>query len=144
MADMKDLVQTADWKREKHVPVIEAPDTVKKGVSFQVKVTIGKEIAHPNKTEHHIAWIDVYFLPNGEKFAHQIGKAEFCSHGASTLGPDTSSIYTHPEVILIFKTDKPGTLFAFSSCNIHGIWQNSHLLEIEAASPQLPPKKTGA
>jgi superoxide reductase len=141
MADMKDLVQTADWKREKHVPVIEVPDTVKKGEFFQVKVTIGKEIAHPNKTEHHIAWIDVYFLPNGEKFAYQIGKAEFSSHGASTQGPDTSSVYTHHEVVLSLKTDKPGTLFAMSACNIHGLWQNSRPLEIETALPELPAKK---
>lgn len=142
MADMKDLIQTADWKREKHVPVIEVPDRVKKGERFQFKATVGKEIVHPNKTEHHISWIDVYFLPKDEKFAYQIGKAEFCSHGASTLGPDTSTIYTYPEVILSFKTDKPGTLFAISSCNIHGIWQSSHPLEIDTPSLELPPKKT--
>jgi superoxide reductase len=141
MSDLKDLVQSADWKREKHIPVIEAPGKVKKGEIFPVKVTIGKEIAHPNKTEHHIRWIDVYFHPQGEKFAHQIGKAEFCAHGASTQGPDTSTIYTHHEVILSFKTDKPGILYALSLCNIHGLWQNSQAVEVEAASAGLPPKK---
>lgn len=140
MADIKDLIQSADWKREKHVPVIEVPDRVKKGEFFQVKVTIGKEIAHPNKTEHHISWIDVCFLPSGEKFAYQIGKAEFCAHGASTQGPDTSTVYTHHEVVLSFKTDKPGTLFALSRCNIHGLWQNSQAIELEAASSGLPLK----
>ena len=30
MADFKDLFQSADWKSEKHVPVIEAPKKVKK------------------------------------------------------------------------------------------------------------------
>jgi len=141
MSDLKDLFQTADWKREKHVPVIEAPDRVKKGEFFPVKVTIGKEIAHPNKTEHHISWIEVYFLPQGEKFGYQIGRAEFSAHGASTNGPDTSSVYTHHEVTLSFKTDKPGTLYASSLCNIHGLWQSSLPLEVEDASPKLEGKK---
>jgi len=142
MSDLKELVQSADWKREKHVPVIEAPGKVKKGEFFQVKVTIGKEIAHPNKTEHHISWIEVYFLPNGEKFAYQIGKVDFSAHGASTQGPDTSTIYTHHEVILSFKTEKPGTLYALSLCNIHGLWQNAQALEVETASAGLPSKKS--
>ena len=130
MAGFKDLFQSADWKQEKHIPVIDAPKKVKKGEFFQVKVTIGKEIAHPNKTEHHISWIDVYFHPEGEKFPCQIGKAEFMAHGASTQGPDTSTVYTHHEVIFSFKTDKPGTILASSLCNIHGLWQNSQPLEV--------------
>jgi len=141
MSDLRELVQSADWKREKHVPVIEAPGKVKKGEFFQVKVTIGKEIAHPNKTEHHISWIEVYFHANVERFAYQIGKADFSAHGASTQGPDTSTIYTHHEVTLSFKTDKPGTIYALSLCNIHGLWQNSQALEVETASAGLPPKK---
>lgn len=141
MSDLKDLFQVADWKREKHVPVIEAPDKVKKGEFFPVKVTIGKQIAHPNKTEHHISWVDVYFLPEGEKFAYQIGKAEFAAHGASANGPDTSSVYTHHEVTLSFKTDKPGTLYATSLCNIHGLWQSSQALQVVDASQNVPTKK---
>lgn len=130
MPGFKDLFQSADWKQEKHVPVIEAPKRVKKGEFFQVKVSIGKEIAHPNKTEHHISWIDVYFHPEGEKFPYQIGKTEFMAHGASTQGPDTSTVYAHHEVIFSFKTDKPGTILASSLCNIHGLWQNSQPLEV--------------
>ncbi len=131
MADIKELFQSADWKKEKHVPVIEVPQKVKKGEFFQVKVSIGKEIAHPNKTEHHISWIDVYFQPEGDKFPYQIGKAEFAAHGASTQGPDTSTVYTHHEVILSFKTDKPGTIYATSLCNIHGLWNGSQAIELE-------------
>lgn len=130
MAGLEALYQSADWKKEKHVPVIEAPDTAKKGEVFQVKVTIGKEIAHPNKAEHHISWIAVYFLPDGEKYPYQIGKAEFCAHGESTQGPDTSTVYTHHEATLSFKTEKPGTILASSLCNIHGLWQNSKKLDV--------------
>lgn len=140
MADIKDLYQSADWKREKHVPVIDARAKVKKGEFFPVKVSIGKEIAHPNTTEHHISWVDVYFHPAGEKFAYQIGKAEFTAHGASTEGPNTSTVYTNHEVMLSFKTDKSGTIYATSLCNIHGLWQNSLAIEVEPAT-ELPPKK---
>lgn len=131
MPDFKELFQSADWKMEKHVPVIEAPDKVKKGEFFKLAVTIGKEISHPNKTEHHIRWIAVYFQPQDEKFPYQIGKAEFAAHGESVKGPDTSTVYTHHEVVLSFKTDKPGTIYASSYCNIHGLWQNSKKLEVE-------------
>lgn len=31
MPELKDLFQSADWKKEKHAPVIETPETVKKG-----------------------------------------------------------------------------------------------------------------
>lgn len=125
MADLKDLFQSADWKKEKHVPVIEAPDNVKKGEFFQITLSVGKEIPHPNTTEHHIRWIEVAFLPDGEKSPYQIGRFEFDSHGESTQGPNTSTVFTHPWVACNFKTDKPGTIFATSYCNIHGFWQNS-------------------
>ena len=68
MADLKNLLQNADWKTEKHTPAIDAPDTVKKGKMFQVTATVGKEVAHPNTTPHHIRWIMLYFKPADDKF----------------------------------------------------------------------------
>ena len=130
MTETKDLFQSADWKLEKHVPVIEAPDKVKKSEIFKVTLTVGKEIAHPNTTEHHIAWVELFFLPEGEKFPYQVGRFEFGAHGASTQGPNTSTVYTHSEVICSIKTDKPGIILANSYCNIHGLWQNSKKVEI--------------
>jgi len=131
MAEMKDLFQSADWKKEKHVPVIDAPDKTKKDSYFKVAVAVGKEIPHPNTSEHFINWVSVYFLPNDEKFPYQIGRFEFSSHGASTQGPNTSTVYTHPEVGLSFKTDKSGTILAASCCNIHGLWQSSKAIVVE-------------
>jgi superoxide reductase len=125
-----DLYKTADWKTEKHVPVINAPDTIKKGEKTMVSVSVGKEVPHPNKTEHHIQWIVLYFHPEGEKFAIQIGKAEFTAHGASAGGPDTSTIYSDPEATFSFKTEKPGVLFASSYCNIHGLWQSARKVAV--------------
>ena len=140
MSRLIELYQDADWKKEKHVPVISAPDAVKKGDMFKVAVAVGKDIAHPNKTEHHIRWIEVYFHPKGEKFPYQIGKAEFTAHGESTEGPDTSTIYTNHEVVLTFKTDKPGTIYASSYCNIHGLWENSKELKISHAPSMVASK----
>jgi superoxide reductase len=130
MKELKDLFQTADWKKEKHVPVIEVPDKIKKGEEVKVQVSVGKEIPHPNKTEHHIVWIDVYFHPADGKFPFHLGRFEFCSHGASTDGPDTSTIYTKPYVAFMFKTEKKGTLVAASYCNIHGLWTSARDVEV--------------
>jgi len=131
MPSIKDIVQSADWKSEKHVPVIEAPQKAKKGELVSISVTVGKEIPHPNTTEHHIGWIAVYFLPAQEKFPYQIGNFEFSAHGASTQGPNTSTVFTHPAVTCVFKSDKPGTVLAVSYCNIHGLWEGSKEIAVE-------------
>ena len=89
-----------------------------------MKVTLGKEVAHPNTTEHHIRWISVYFQPQGEKFPYQIGHFEFSAHGESAQVPDKGSVYTHHEVSLSMKTGKPGVIYATALCNIHGLWQS--------------------
>ncbi|MEK6728136.1 MAG: class II SORL domain-containing protein [Candidatus Omnitrophota bacterium] len=130
MPELKELLQTADWKAEKHVPVIEVADKAKKGEFFRLAVSVGKQIPHPNTTEHHIRWIEVFFLADTEKFPYQIGRFEFNTHGESALGPNTSTIFTHPEVVCTFKTDKPGSIFATSFCNIHGLWQASQKIEL--------------
>jgi superoxide reductase len=124
MKQLGELFQSADWKMEKHVPVIECTDRVKPNEFFPVKVTLGKAMAHPNTTDHHIRWISVYFHPDGEKFTYQIGHFEFSAHGESAEGPNKGSIYTHHEVSLSMKTDKPGVIYAASLCNIHGLWQS--------------------
>ena len=126
---MKELFQSGDWAKEKHVPVIEILSADKeKGISL--KLIVGREIAHPNTTAHHISWIEVYFLPEGGKFPYQVGKCEFSSHGASTDGADTSTVYSVPEVVVSFKTAKSGTVYAASYCNIHGLWEGKQEVKV--------------
>jgi superoxide reductase len=103
---------------------------VQAGEVFPIKATIDKEVAHPNTTEHHFRRISIYFQPEGENFPYQIGRFESSAHGESTKGPDTSSIYTHHEGIIFLKTDKSGTLYTTSMCNIHGSWQSEKELKI--------------
>ena len=125
MPELKDLFQSADWKKEKHAPVIEAAETVKKGDAVAVTVSVGKRDPHPNTTPHHIRWIEVFFHPDGAKFPFQVARMEFNAHGESPDGPDTSTIYTNPALACSFKTEKPGMILASSFCNIHGLWQSA-------------------
>jgi superoxide reductase len=120
---LAEIVQTADWKAEKHVPVIEAPDSVKAGEKFAVQVTVGKEIAHPNTTEHHIRWIRLYFKPDGGKFAYDVALMEFDAHGESVEGPNKGPVYSEPSLQATLKLNVSGTLLATSYCNIHGLWE---------------------
>ena len=131
MIKFGEVFQTADWKKEKHVPLIECPDKVKSGEFFEVKVTIGKEVAHPNTTEHHIRWIQVFFQPKEGKFTYQLANCEFAAHGESTEGADKGPAYTNHSCTISVKLDRPGTIFALSLCNIHGLWENSNAIAVQ-------------
>ncbi len=123
-------IQQADWKKEKHVPVIECPDQVKADELFEVTVSLGKEIGHPNTTEHHIRWISLYFHPEGDKFTYDVGHFEFNAHGESVAGPNQGPVYTHHAATVWLKIGQPGTLHALALCNIHGLWESAHEIQI--------------
>ena len=130
MSSLGQFVQQADWKSEKHVPVIECADSVKAGEAFEVKVSVGKEIAHPNTTEHHIDWINLFFKPANDKFIYMVGRYEFAAHGQSAAGANQGPVYTEPAASASLKVDQPGTLIAVAYCNIHGLWESSKELTI--------------
>ena len=130
MTRLGERIQEADWKKEKHVPVIECPTQVKADELFEVKVGLGKEIAHPNTTEHHISWITLYFHPAGGKFTHQVGHFEFSAHGEAVSGPNEGPVYAHHEVTTWMKINKSGTLHAMALCNIHGLWESSKEISV--------------
>lgn len=124
MKTLCQFLQTGDWKGEKHVPVIQAPDKVKAGEAFDLRVSIGDEIKHPNTLEHHISWIKVFFQPEGAKFPIEIGNYNFTAHGEG-------EIYDEPVAITNVKLSKSGTLYALSYCNIHGLWENNKEIVVE-------------
>jgi len=126
-----DRIQSADWKKEKHVPVIECPDEVDAGEMFEVKASLGKEIAHPNTTEHHIRWITLYFHPEGGNFTYDVGHFEFNAHGESIKGANEGPVYTHHGVTAALKLSQSGTLHAMSYCNIHGLWESSKEITVK-------------
>ncbi len=104
---IKDAVKEG---KEKHVPVIELVDC-QDCADKVVKVTVGKEVAHPNTLEHHIKWISLY----GVKSGLAVHVATF------DLGPT----YGVPEVIMHANLAAFGELIAVEYCNIHGLWESS-------------------
>jgi superoxide reductase len=131
MANIGEQYQTADWKSEKHVPVIEGPDEVAADEMFDVTVALGKEVAHPNTTEHHIRWIQLYFKPEDDKFTYQVGNFEFTAHGESVEGADKGPVYTNHSAVGSVKINKSGTLLAAALCNIHGLCENSKAIKVK-------------
>ena len=127
-----EVVQAADWKTEKHVPVIVAPRSVKAGEKFAVEVSVGKEIAHPNTTEHHIRSIRLYFKPETGKFITEVGSYEFNAHAESADGPNKGPVLSEPSAHAVLKLTGAGTLLAVGYCNIHGLWESSQEIKVEA------------
>jgi superoxide reductase len=125
-----DSIKSAEWKTEKHAPVIEVPETVKAGEKFTLSASVGKEIAHPNTTEHFISWIQVYFLPDGEKNIIQLADNQFTAHGESAAGANQGPAFTEPGVSIDLKLSKSGTLKALSYCNIHGLWESEKSITV--------------
>ena len=131
MSEFSNTIQQADWKVEKHAPVIEAPDSVKAGEFFTVTAGLGKSIAHPNTVQHHISWISLYFLPEGAKLAIQLAHAEFSAHADSTTDVPGPAL-TNPNMTASLRLAKSGVLQAVSYCNIHGVWQSSKAIKVDA------------
>ncbi len=130
MSVIGDHVQSADWKSEKHVPVIQVKGPAKKGEPFEVQLSIGEEIPHPHTTEHHIRYIQLFFKPEGEKFIVNLGTYQFEAHGESVDGPNEGSAKCEPRVTTTITLEKPGDLVALSYCNIHGLWDNAEKIEL--------------
>ncbi len=131
MSDFAGLIKTADYKAEKHVPVIEAPDTVNAADFTLVSVSVGKEIRHPNTTEHFINWIELFFKPE-EGPAISLGRAEFTAHGESAKGANQGPAFTDPSFTIKVQLKGSGTLQALSYCNIHGLWTSSKAITVKA------------
>lgn len=129
--NFSDVLQSADWKSEKHVPMIEAPKTVKKNEVTTIAVSVGKEVSHPNTTEHHIRWIRLYFKPEGGKNPFDLGLFEFNAHGESVDGANQGPVYSNPVATIQVKLSVSGTFLASSYCNIHGLWESSCDIKVE-------------
>jgi superoxide reductase len=127
---LSEFVKSADWKSEKHVPVIESAEAVKAGEPVVITVTVGKEIPHPNTTAHHISWIALHFAPAGAKASIEIGRCEFSAHGASVEGPDKGPALTDSTLTIRAKLAVSGTLYATSYCNIHGLWSSEKKITV--------------
>ena len=108
---LAELIKTGSQEgKEKHVPVIELVSCDECGKNA-VKITVGKEVAHPNTVEHHIKWIMLFGVKN-----------EVAVHIATfDLGPT----YGKPEVITQVSMEGLSELIALEYCNLHGLWEGS-------------------
>ena len=138
MSMLSSLIKSADWKAEKHVPVItihspfpvpHSPSTVPHS-PIEIEVAVGKEIPHPNTLEHHIAWVALYFVPDGSQLPIELARAEFRSHGPDLFTAPilkATVVLPTPTPPLPHSTTPPllsGTLHAVAYCNIHGLWES--------------------
>ena len=96
--------------KEKHVPIIELINCDECGKNA-VKITVGKEVAHPNTLEHHIKWIALF----GVRAGVAVHIATF------DLGPT----FGVPTVVAHVDKEGLSELIAIEYCNIHGLWESS-------------------
>jgi superoxide reductase len=105
-------------KVESHTPKIAAPDSVKAGQPFELRVTVGP---HPNTVEHSIRRIEVYFNEEGRSFNPV--------HLATTA---FTPVYSEPKMTLSLQLSKPGTIYAVEYCNLHGLWEGRKEIKVTA------------
>jgi len=91
--------QTADWKNEKHVPVIKEKKD-EEGNLKGIKVVVGST-AHPMEDDHYIEWIEV--IKGGKAYR------KFLKPGDDPKAK--------------FKMKAEGVI-AREYCNKHGLWKN--------------------
>ena len=99
---------------QKHLPIITAPDKVKRDQIFEITVEVGKLRPHPNEPAHFIEWLEVYC---GDTFL-------FRTQLAGSL--------SFPKVIFSCKLShvhRP--LKAWAKCNLHGLWEGTKDIEVE-------------
>lgn len=123
MKKIGDVLRSGDWKNEKHVPTILAPESAKAGETLDITVHVGHDVAHPNTTEHHIRWIKLLFQPD-DGFTYELGDFQFTAHGESVKGANEGPAYTDPKAVVSVRLQQSGTLMALAYCNIHGLWEN--------------------
>ena len=112
-----DLIKGAEAEgKEKHVPYIEVGKGRGRENVDVVRVVVGKEVPHPNTTEHHIAWIELYGVKKEGQVVH-LGRAAF------------APTYTTPNARFQVPVEEFNAFCALAYCNIHGLWQNSIEME---------------
>ena len=108
----KDMNNLTDLEK-KHLPIIECPDTVKKGEPFKVTIHVGKQLKHPNESTHFIEWIE---LLAEDLFISRV---------------DLEPVVGIPKVTLTISLNESHMLKARERCNIHGIWEYEKEVKVE-------------
>ncbi len=96
---------------DKHSPVIICDTSAKRGAPFTVKVKIGISVKHPNATDHHFQYIQLWNL---ESLIGEV-KLQRASFGDDPVHIETQFTFI-PKVSL--------RLTALAYCNKHGLWRS--------------------
>ncbi|MFH1850002.1 MAG: class II SORL domain-containing protein [archaeon] len=107
-----------DWNamtdlEKKHLPVIDAPEKVMRGKAFEVTITVGKLLAHPNEPGHFVQFLELY---SGNTL---LGRVD--------LVPEQAS----PRVVMTVALNHSHPLRAFAHCNLHGTWEYKKDIKLE-------------
>jgi superoxide reductase len=108
---VKDPGNLSDIEK-KHIPTIDAPDSVGAREPFEVVIHVGKELAHPDEGAHHIQWVELFA---GDAF---LARADF-----------TPTVSGSP-VTFTLKLNEDTTLRALARCNLHGVWESERPLKV--------------
>lgn len=112
--DFFSLVKSADKEgKEKHVPTIELGSGHDGAHENIVRVTVGKEVSHPNTIEHHIVWVSLYGIKKETNQVIYLGREDF------------TPVYTEPTAKFKVRLHEFSEIVAFGYCNIHGVWINN-------------------
>jgi superoxide reductase len=103
---VKDLEKATDLEK-KHLPVVSAPRSVRKGECFEVTVEVGKLLAHPNEPGHFIQFVELYADDT------YLGRMDFT---AGTTCPVMKACVALGHAY--------ARLRAFTRCNLHGTWEH--------------------
>ena len=102
---------------KKHTPVITAPDSVKMGESFEVKVELGRYLAHPNEYGHFFQWIEIWLDETAVARFDLVPKASY---------PEVSV-----KIAINHAHEGRAKLKALAFCNLHGLWENDREIKVE-------------
>lgn len=107
-----DIEKAIDLQK-KHLPIISAPKSVKKGQCFEVIVEVGKLLKHPNEPGHFIQFIELYA---GDTY---LARMDFTAKTTCPIMKTCISLdHWH------------GKLRAFERCNLHGTWESEVDIEV--------------
>ena len=96
----------------KHTPKIQAPDSVRRGQWFQVRVTVGADSLHPSLQEHFVRYIALY------KDSVEISRVY--------LHP----VYSAPTVTFTIALDEGGALRALAEPTHSAAWEATRKIAV--------------
>jgi superoxide reductase len=125
-----DLSPSERRKKKFHLPVIEAPNTVKRGEFFDFKIVVNKVPYAPSQIDPQRFWFTVYFLPQEIGRNYQVVQPLYATQkeeAKETAPLEDRILY---QASFQIKAEKTGTIYAAAYCPIHGLSQSRTQVEV--------------